>query len=57
LSRLRQRITDVQLEEQAARLGYEQFDGFLQEAKADLDEVAASVADGKVRRPGLQARD
>ncbi len=55
LEPLRQRITDFQLKEQAARLGYEQFDGFLTEAKADLDALAASLADGKVRLPGLQA--
>jgi chromosome segregation protein len=55
LEPLRQRITDFQLKEQAARLGYEQFDGFLTDAKADLDELAASLADGKVRLPGLQA--
>ena len=55
LEPLRQRITDFQLKEQAARLGYEQFDGLLTEAKADLDELAASLAEGKVRLPGLQA--
>ena len=55
LEPLRQRITDFQLKEQAARLGYEQFDGFLTDAKADLDALAASLADGKVRLPGLQA--
>ena len=55
LEPLRQRITDFQLKEQAARLGYEQFDGFLTDAKADLDELAASLAEGKVRLPGLQA--
>ena len=55
LEPLRQRITDFQLKEQAARLGYEQFDGFLTEAKADLDALAASLADGAVRLPGLQA--
>ena len=55
LEPLRQRITDFQLKEQAARLGYEQFDGFLTEAKADLDELAASLAEDKVRLPGLQA--
>jgi len=55
LAPLRQRITDFQLKEQAARLGYEQFDGFLTDAKADLDALAASLAEGKVRLPGLQA--
>jgi chromosome segregation protein len=55
LAPLRQRITDFQLKEQAARLGYEQFDGFLTDAKADLDELAASLAEGKVHLPGLQA--
>ena len=53
LEPLRQRITDFQLKEQAARLGYEQFDGFLREAKADLDALAADLADGSVRLPAL----
>ena len=55
LEPLRQRITDFQLKEQAARLGYEQFDGFLTEAQADLDALAADLADGSVRLPALQA--
>ena len=55
LEPLRQRITDFQLKEQAARLGYEQFDGFLQEAKADLEVLAASLAEDSVRLPALQA--
>ena len=55
LAPLRQRITDFQLKEQAARLGYEQFDGLLKDAKADLDALAASLTEGKVRLPGLQA--
>lgn len=55
LEPLRQRITDFQLKEQAARLGYEQFDGFLTEAQADLEALAADLADGSVRLPALQA--
>ncbi|MDY0106566.1 MAG: chromosome segregation protein SMC, partial [Giesbergeria sp.] len=51
---LRARITELQLKEQAARLGLEQYTTLLQDAQADLDAVAQSVADGSVRLPGLQ---
>ena len=51
---LRARITELQLKEQAARLGLEQYTTLLQDAQADLEAVALSVADGKVRLSGLQ---
>jgi len=51
---LRQRITEFQLKEQAARLGVEQFEGLLTEANADLAAVAQSIAEGNVRLHGLQ---
>lgn len=51
---LRQRITELQLKEQAARLGLEQYTTLLQDAQADLEAVAQSVADGNVRLAGLQ---
>jgi len=54
LDPLRQRITDFQLKEQAARLGVEQYSQLLAEAQADLEAVAASVAEGRVRLFGLQ---
>ncbi|MGB3450748.1 MAG: chromosome segregation protein SMC [Giesbergeria sp.] len=52
---LRARITELQLKEQAARLGLEQYTTLLQDAQADLEAVAQSVADGKVRLSGLQS--
>jgi chromosome segregation protein len=55
LDPLRQRITDFQLKEQAARLGVEQYSQQLQEAQADLAAVAQSVAEGNVRLAGLQS--
>lgn len=54
LEPLRQRITDFQLKEQAARLGMEQYGQQLEEAQADLAAVAQSVTEGNVRIPGLQ---
>ncbi|WP_332815759.1 chromosome segregation protein SMC [Ramlibacter sp.] len=54
LDPLRQRITDLQLKEQAARLGLEQYSQFLAEATADLEAVARSIEDGNVRLSGLQ---
>ncbi|HAU56499.1 MAG TPA: chromosome segregation protein SMC, partial [Comamonadaceae bacterium] len=51
---LRARITELQLKEQAARLGLEQYTTLLQDAQADLDAVAQSVADGSVRFASLQ---
>ncbi len=55
LDPLRQRITDLQLKEQAARLGVEQYAQLLTDAQADLEAVAASVAEGQVKLSGLQS--
>jgi chromosome segregation protein len=54
LDPLRQRITDYQLKEQAARLGFEQYSQLLTDAQADLEAVAKSIEEGKVRLSGLQ---
>ena len=54
LDPLRQRITDLQLKEQAARLGTEQYTLLLQDAEADLAVVAQSIGEGNVRLAGLQ---
>ncbi|GGH61535.1 chromosome partition protein Smc [Comamonas phosphati] len=54
LDPLRQRITEFQLKEQAARLGLEQYSNLLTEAEADLAAVAQSIAEGNVRIQGLQ---
>ncbi len=54
LEPLRQRITDFQLKEQAARLGVEQYSQQLAEAQADLAAVGQSIAEGNVRLAGLQ---
>ena len=54
LEPLRQRITDLQLKEQASRLGLEQYTQLLQDAQADLEAVAKSIEDGEVRLYGLQ---
>ncbi|MES2184238.1 MAG: chromosome segregation protein SMC [Pseudomonadota bacterium] len=54
LDPLRQRITEFQLKEQAARLGLEQYASLLADAQADLEAVAKSIADGNVRVNGLQ---
>ncbi|MBF9263208.1 chromosome segregation protein SMC, partial [Acidovorax cattleyae] len=55
LDPLRQRITDFQLKEQAARLGLEQYTSLLADAQADLDAVARSIEEGGVRAAGLQS--
>ena len=54
LDPLRQRITEFQLKEQAARLGFEQYAQLLADAEADLDAVALSIETDKVRLTGLQ---
>jgi len=54
LEPLRQRITDLQLKEQAARLGLEQYTQLLADAQADLEAVAASIQLNNVRLGGLQ---
>ena len=55
LEPLRQRITDCQLKEQAARLGLEQFNNLLTEAQADLEAIERSIREGQVRANGLQS--
>ncbi|PHM19426.1 MAG: chromosome segregation protein SMC [Curvibacter sp. PD_MW3] len=54
LEPLRQRITDFQLKEQAARLGLEQYAQLLADAQADLEAVAKTITEGNVRLTGLQ---
>ncbi|WP_332827286.1 chromosome segregation protein SMC [Ramlibacter sp.] len=53
LDPLRQRITELQLKEQAARLGLEQYTQLLTDAQADLEVVAKSIETGNVRLAGL----
>ncbi len=55
LDPLRQRITELQLKEQAARLGLEQYAQLLADAQADEAAVAQSIEAGAVRLTGLQA--
>ena len=54
LEPLRQRITEFQLKEQAARLGFLQFDTQLADAGADLQALEQSIKDGNVRLFGMQ---
>ncbi|WP_293603552.1 chromosome segregation protein SMC [Polaromonas sp. UBA4122] len=54
LDPLRQRITEFQLKEQAARLGLEQYAQLLTDAQADLAAVELSLQTGNVRLAGLQ---
>jgi chromosome segregation protein len=54
LDPLRQRIMEFQLKEQAARLGFEQYTQLLLDAQADLEAVAKSIEEGKVRLAGMQ---
>ena len=55
LDPIRARITDMQLKEQAARLGVAQYTQQLEEAQADLAAVSQSVTEGNVRLNGLQS--
>ncbi|QGW82424.1 chromosome segregation protein SMC [Variovorax paradoxus] len=55
LDPLRQRITEFQLKEQAARLGVEQYQQLLDDAGADLEAIAQSIETDKVRLTGLQS--
>jgi chromosome segregation protein len=55
LDPLRQRITEFQLKEQAARLGFEQYAQLLADAQADLAAVEASITQDNVRLPGMQS--
>ena len=54
LEPLRQRITEFQLKEQAARLGLEQYEQLLIDAQADMAALAASIEQGNVRVAGMQ---
>lgn len=54
LDPLRQRITEFQLKEQAARLGFEQYEQQLVDAQADLEAIERSIKDGNVRLGGMQ---
>ena len=54
LDPLRQRIVDAQLKEQAARLGFEQYDRFLEEAQADLGAIETLIEEEKIKLTGLQ---
>ena len=54
LDPMRQRITEFQLREQAARLGLEQYTQLLADAQADLEAVAKSIQDGNVKLAGMQ---
>jgi chromosome segregation protein len=55
LEPMRQRITDFQLKEQAARLGFEQYSQLLTDAQADLPQLAESITSGNGRLAGLQS--
>ena len=55
LDPLRQRITEFQLKEQAARLGFEQYEAQLADAQADLAAIEQSIKDGNVRLGGMQS--
>lgn len=54
LDPLRQRITEFQLKEQAARLGFEQYEQLLADAQADLQALERSIQEGNVRLFGMQ---
>ena len=55
LDPMRQRITELQLKEQASRLGLEQYTQLLLDAEADLEALAKSIEEGPVRLTGLQS--
>ena len=55
LDPMRQRITELQLKEQASRLGLEQYNQLLLDAEADLEALARSIEEGTVRLTGLQS--
>jgi chromosome segregation protein len=55
LGPMRQRITELQLKEQASRLGLEQYTQLLLDAEADLEVLAKSIEEGHVRLTGLQS--
>jgi chromosome segregation protein len=55
LDPLRQRITELQLKEQAFRLGLEQYTQLLIDAEADLEALVKSIEEGNVKLPGMQS--
>jgi chromosome segregation protein len=55
LDPIRQRLTELQLKEQAARLGFEQYDTHLHNAQADLAALENSISQNNVRLFGMQA--
>jgi chromosome segregation protein len=55
LDPMRQRITELQLKEQAARLGFEQYHQLLIDNAADLEALALSISENNVRLTGLQS--
>jgi chromosome segregation protein len=55
LDPLRARITEFQLKEQAARIGFDQYDQLLTDAQADVAALAESVAQGTVKLSGMQS--
>jgi chromosome segregation protein len=55
LDPLRARITEFQLKEQAARIGFDQYDQLLIDAQADIAALAESVAQGAVKLSGMQS--
>ena len=55
LDPLRARITDLQLKEQAATLGVQQYAQQLEEEQADLAVVSQSIVEGNVRLTGMQS--
>ncbi len=54
LEPLRQKITDMQLKEQAARIGAERYQQLLDDAHAELEPLRESIDNGKVGLAGLQ---
>ncbi|MDO5653787.1 MAG: chromosome segregation protein SMC [Brachymonas sp.] len=54
LEPLRNRITELQLKEQAARIGMEQYAQSLAEAEVDEAALAQSIADESIKLSGLQ---
>ncbi|MEY3502062.1 MAG: putative chromosome segregation protein [Pseudomonadota bacterium] len=55
LEPLRQRIVDLQLKSQAARLGFEQYDQLLQDAQTDLEVLGATIESQSVKLAGLSS--
>jgi chromosome segregation protein len=56
LDPMRDRITKLQLEEQAAQLGGAQYLEQLQQAQVDLERLGAGIAEGGVKLSGLQSQ-